>query len=156
MYSNYKNMNDLNSNNNCDDVNEEYTNKEWVYCFSNEDGLFRIGKTINVARRLTQLKKDGPFILCFAKLVDDAPNKVKIICNLLSKYKKDNNLFDITNINSIKQMFELMDGEWYNDRIHLIHTPKKKKELVCNEEVIRQYLEQRKSDELYKLGGSEI
>ena len=81
-------------------------------------------------------------------------NFLSIICNLLSKYRKDNNLFDIKNINSIKQFFELIDGEWYNERIHFI--PKKKKEPVCNEELIRKYLEERKNEELYELGGSEI
>ena len=137
-----------------DDLKDELILNNWIYCFVNEEGLFRIGKTNNVGRRLTQLKKDGPFILCFAKKVNDANNKVKIICNLLSKYRKDNNLFDIKNINSIKQFFELIDGDWYNERIHLM--PKKKKEPVCNEELIRKYLEERKNEELYELGGSEI
>ena len=127
---------------------------EWVYCFTNQDGFFRIGKTNNIARRLSQLKKEGPFIICFAKKVIEANNKVKIINNLLSKYKTDNNLFNIPNINSIKLIFELMDGEWYNDNIP--QTPKKKKEAVCNEDLIRQYLEERKNEELYELGGSEI
>ena len=137
-----------------DDLKDELILNNWIYCFVNEEGMFRIGKTNNVGRRLTQLKKDGPFILCFAKKVNEANNKVKIICNLLSKYRTDNNLFDIKNINSIKQFFELIDGEWYNERIHLM--PKKKKEPVCNEELIRKYLEERKNEELYELGGSEI
>jgi len=137
-----------------DDLNDAIIINNWIYCFVNEEGMFRIGKTNNVGRRLTQLKKDGPFILCFAKKVNEANNKVKIICNLLSKYRTDNNLFDIKNINSIKQFFELIDGEWYNERIHII--PKKKKEPVCNEELIRKYLEERKNEELYELGGSEI
>lgn len=135
---------------------DEVINIEWVYCFVNEEGTFRIGKTTNLARRLSQLKKDGPYILCFAKKVIGANNKVKIINNLLSKYKTDNNLFNIPNINSIKLMFELMDGEWYNDNIHVNNTPKKKKEPVCNEELIRKYLEDRKHEELYELGGSEF
>ena len=137
-----------------DDLNDAIIINNWIYCFVNEEGMFRIGKTNNVGRRLTQLKKDGPFILCFAKKVNEANNKVKIICNLLSKYRTDNNLFDIKNINSIKQFFELIDGEWYNERIHII--PKKKKKPVCNEELIRKYLEERKNEELYELGGSEI
>jgi len=137
-----------------DDLNDAILINNWIYCFVNEEGMFRIGKTNNVGRRLTQLKKDGPFILCFAKKVNEANNKVKIICNLLSKYRKDNNLFDIKNINSIKQFFELIDGEWYNERIHII--PKKKKDPVCNEDLIRKYLEERKNEELYELGGSEI
>ena len=33
---------------------------------------------------------------------------------------------------------------------------KKKKEPVCNDELIRKYLEERKNEELYELGGSEI
>ena len=135
-------------------IEEEEVIDNWAYCFVNEEGMYRIGKTNNIARRLTQLKKDGPFVLCFAKKVNEANNKVRIICNLLSKYRTDNNLFDIKNINSIKQMFELLDGEWYNERIHLI--PKKKKEPLCNEDLIRKYLEDRKHEEFYELGGSEF
>ncbi len=126
--------------------NEDSSNDCWVYCFVNEDGLFRIGKTKRVAQRLSQLKKEGPFTLCFAKKVNAPNNKVKIICNLLSKYRTDNNLYKIENINSIRQMFELMDGEWYNDQIQY-----KKKEPVCNEELIKQYLEERT---LNNLGGT--
>jgi hypothetical protein len=133
----------------------ELTNieREWVYCFTTEDGYIKIGKTNHIARRLYQLKKDGPFMVCFAKHVNMAPTKVKIICNLLSKYKQDNNLYKIPNINSVKYIFELMEGEWYNESIHMTPYKKLTKHSVCNEEMLRQYLMERK---LNNLGGTEF
>jgi len=124
---------------------------EWVYCFTNNEGHYRIGKSINVDRRLAQLKRDGPYSLCFAKKVTNAKTKVKIICNLLSKYKNDNNLYNIPNINSIKLMFDLMEGEWYNEYF-ITNT---KKEGVCNEKMIRKYLEDN-NDNIKNFTGSKI
>ena len=129
---------------------------DWVYCFVNQSGLFKIGKTKNIVTRLNQLKKEGPYTVCFAKHVHMANSKVKNIHNLLSKYRTDNNLFDLKNVNIIKNIFELMDGDWYDNQFHNIQPPKPKKEPVCNEEMIKQYLSERKLEELVNLGGSTI
>ena len=129
---------------------------DWVYCFVNQSGLFKIGKTKNIVTRLNQLKKEGPYTVCFAKHVHMAHSKVKNIHNLLSKYRTDNNLFDLKNVNIIKNIFELMDGDWYDNQFHNIQAPKPKKEPVCNEEMIKQYLSERKLEELVNLGGSMI
>ena len=134
-------------------LNAEIKDKDWVYCFTTEEGYIKIGKTNHIARRLYQLKKDGPFTLCFAKHVDMGHNKVKIICNLLSKYKMDNNLYKIPNINSVKLIFELMEGEWYDESVHMTSYKKINKFDVCNEKMLRQYLAERK---LNNLGGTDF
>jgi hypothetical protein len=138
-------------------MNKDY----WLFCFTNADGHYKIGKTTNVSRRVNQLKKEGPYVICFAKKTEHANNKVKTVHSLLAKYKNDKGLFVIKNINTIKQLFDLMEGRWYD---HLVdgkeHKPGSAKEGCCNEEMIRQYLNDRKRqsmiDEHFKLGGSHI
>jgi hypothetical protein len=78
----------------------------------------------------------------------------------LIKYRSDKGLFEIKNINTIKQLFDLVEGRWYD---HTVDDREQKpgfdKE-VCNEEMIRQYLNERKRqsmiDEHFKMGGSHI
>lgn len=138
-------------------MNKDY----WMFCFVNSHGHYKIGKTTNVSRRVNQLKKEGPYVICFAKQTENANNKVKIIHSLLIKYRNDKGLFEIKNINTIKQLFDLMEGRWYD---HLVdgreQKPKVGKVECCNEEMIRQYLNDRKRqsmiDEHFKMGGSNI
>jgi hypothetical protein len=137
-------------------MNKDY----WLFCFVNADGYYKIGKTTNVSRRVKQLKKEGPYVICFAKKTENANSKVKIIHSLLIKYRSDKGLFEIKNINTIKQLFDLVEGRWYD---HTVDDREQKpgfdKE-VCNEEMIRQYLNERKRqsmiDEHFKMGGSHI
>jgi len=112
-----------------------------------------------VSRRVNQLKKEGPYVICFAKQTENANNKVKNIHSLLIKYRNDKGLFEIKNINTIKQLFDLMEGRWYDQLID--GRAQKPKVSECwNEEMIRQYLIARKRqsviDEHFKMGGSNI
>jgi hypothetical protein len=133
----------------------------WLFCFVNARGHYKIGKTTNVSRRVNQLKKEGPYIICFAKKTENAINKVKIIHSLLIKYRIEKGLFEIKNINTIKQLFDLMEGIWYDQIVNgKAHKPAVEKEGCCNEEMIRQYLLGRKRqsmiDDHFKMGGSSI
>lgn len=132
---------------------------DWLFCFANTCGHYKIGKTTNVNRRVSQLKKEGPYIVCFAKQVTDAHIKAKIIHSLLIKYKNDAGLFEIKNINVIKQLFDLIEGVWYEHVVKRVK-PTPKQEFVCNEDMIRQYLQDRKRqsviDDHFKMGGSNI
>lgn len=136
-------------------MNKDY----WMFCFVNAHGYYKIGKTTNVSRRVNQLKKEGPYVICFAKQTENANNKVKIIHSLLIKYRNDKGLFEIKNINTIKQLFDLMEGRWYDQLIDGREQKPKVGE-CCNEEMIRQYLNDRKRqsmiDEHFKMGGSNI
>ena len=138
-------------------MNKDY----WLFCFVNAHGYYKIGKTTNVSRRVNQLKKEGPYIICFAKKTENAINKVKIIHSLLIKYRIEKGLFEIKNINTIKQLFDLTEGTWYDHTINgKAQKPAVEKEECCNEETIRQYLLVRKRqsmiDEHFKMGGSNI
>ena len=132
----------------------------WLFCFVNARGHYKIGKTTNVSRRVNQLKKEGPYIICFAKKTENAINKVKIIHSLLIKYRIEKGLFEIKNINTIKQLFDLMEGRWYDQTVDDREQKPICDKEVCNEEMIRQYLNDRKRqsmiDEHFKLGGSHI
>jgi len=132
---------------------------DWLFCFANTCGHYKIGKTTNVIRRVNQLKKEGPYIVCFAKQVMDAHIKVKIIHSLLIKYKNNDGLFEIKNINVIKQLFDLIEGVWYEHNVKRVK-PTPKQEAICNEDMIRQYLQDRKRqsviDDHFKMGGSNI
>ena len=75
-------------------MNKDY----WLFCFVNTHGYYKIGKTTNVSRRVNQLKKEGPDVICFAKQTENANNKVKIIHSLLIKYRNIKGLFEIKNI----------------------------------------------------------
>ena len=136
-------------------MNKDY----WLFCFVNTHGYYKIGKTTNVSRRVNQLKKEGPYVICFAKQTENANNKVKIIHSLLIKYRNIKGLFEIKNINTIKQLFDLMEGRWYDQLIDG-RAQKPNVSECCNEETIRQYLIARKRqsviDEHFKMGGSNI
>jgi len=132
---------------------------DWLFCFANTCGHYKIGKTTNVIRRVNQLKKEGPYIICFAKQITDSQIKVKIIHSLLIKYKNSDGLFEIKNINVIKQLFDLIEGVWYEHNVKRVK-PTPKQDAICNEDMIRQYLQDRKRqsviDDHFKMGGSNI
>jgi hypothetical protein len=89
----------------------------------------------------------------------DAHIKVKIIHSLLIKYKNNDGLFEIKNINVIKQLFDLIEGVWYEHNVKRVK-PTPKQDAICNEDMIRQYLQDRKRqsviDDHFKMGGSNI
>lgn len=95
----------------------------YLYCLSNssyENNTYKIGYTKNDPKiRISQLNTTGliqPFTLEFAKKVCNIQEKEKIIHKILDKHRinKNREFFKI-NIDEIKDLFNLLDGEWYNN-----------------------------------------
>ena len=96
----------------------------YIYCFSNTafNNLYKVGFTVNDPNsRRKQINTTGvplPFKLEFAKKVIDYKDKEKIIHKILSIFGERINSkreFFRINLEYIHLLFELIDGEWYND-----------------------------------------
>jgi len=104
----------------------------WIYFASNPNlfhydmdmdkyvPLYKIGYT-NMETpqlRLDRLYKTGlpnPFVLKFAKRVKHSHEKEQIIHKILDKCRlNDNREFFITKQEEVRNLFNLIDGEWYN------------------------------------------
>jgi len=92
----------------------------YIYCLSNESysDKYKIGCTKHDPFiRIKQLNTTGvptPFKLEFAKRVMNYSDKEKEIHNKLDIHRvnKNREFFKI-NLSSIRELFELVDGEWY-------------------------------------------
>ena len=92
----------------------------YIYCLSNESykDTYKIGFTKNDPQiRMSQLNTTGilyPFRLEFAKQVKNHQDKEKKLHLIFDKYRvnKSREFFKIE-LNEIKQLFDLIDGEWY-------------------------------------------
>jgi len=92
----------------------------YIYCLSNESykDTYKIGFTKNdPLTRMVQLNTTGllyPFKLEFAKQVKNHQDKEKKLHLIFDKYRvnKNREFFKIE-LKEIKQLFDLIDGEWY-------------------------------------------
>ena len=92
----------------------------YIYCLSNESykDTYKIGFTKNdPLTRMAQLNTTGllyPFKLEFAKQVKNYQDKEKKLHLIFDKYRvnKNREFFKIE-LKEIKQLFDLIDGEWY-------------------------------------------
>ena len=92
----------------------------YIYCLSNESykDTYKIGFTKNdPLTRMVQLNTTGmlyPFRLEFAKQVKNYQDKEKKLHLIFDKYRvnKNREFFKIE-LKEIKQLFDLIDGEWY-------------------------------------------
>jgi len=97
--------------------------KGWIYCLSNKSmipELYKIGYTNFLEKRVFELQKGTgvpyPFYIEFAKNVTNPYEKEQKIHEILNNYRfTENREFFKTEIINIKNLFELVDGEWYND-----------------------------------------
>jgi hypothetical protein len=104
-------------------MNNELNEEGWIYCMSNSPNLYKIGYTINdpEKRRIELSSSSGvplPFELIFAKKVKNYKNKEKQIHSFLENYFPNSRInsrreFFIININTIFDLFNMIDGEWY-------------------------------------------
>ena len=102
----------------------------YIYCFSNPIylNIYKVGFTTNNPHyRRKQINTTGvplPFKLEFAKKVNNYKDKEKIIHKILSslgnRINPKREFFKI-NLEHIELLFELIDGEWYNDTNFDIH-----------------------------------
>jgi hypothetical protein len=97
--------------------------KGWIYCLSNQamPNIHKIGYTEFLEKRKTELQKSGvpyPFHIEFAKNVANPFEKEQKIHEILKKDRLSKNReFFKTNIQDIKNLFELLDGVWYDENI---------------------------------------
>ena len=92
----------------------------YIYCLSNDSykDTYKIGFTKNdPLTRMVQLNTTGmlyPFKLEFAKQVKNYQDKEKKLHLIFDKYRvnKNREFFKIE-LKEIKQLFDLIDGEWY-------------------------------------------
>jgi len=92
----------------------------YIYCLSNQSytDIYKIGFTKNDPLiRISQLNTTGllyPFKLEFAKQVKNYQDKEKKLHLIFDKYRvnKNREFFKIE-LKEIKQLFDLIDGEWY-------------------------------------------
>lgn len=92
----------------------------YIYCLSNESyhNTYKIGYTKNdPVSRISQLNTTGllfPFKLEFAKQVINHQDKEKKLHAIFDKYRVNKNReFFKLELKEIKQLFDLIDGEWY-------------------------------------------
>jgi len=105
----------------------------YIYCLSNESykDTYKIGFTKNdPIARMTQLNTTGlltPFKLEFAKQVKNHQEKEKKLHLIFDKYRVNKNReFFKVDLKEIKQLFDLIDGEWYKETEPIDIQPKKK------------------------------
>lgn len=113
----------------------------YIYCLSNESykDTYKIGFTKNdPLTRMAQLNTTGllyPFKLEFAKQVKNYQDKEKKLHLIFDKYRvnKNREFFKIE-LKEIKQLFDLIDGEWYK-----LNSPNKEptKPNIPNKETIK-------------------
>lgn len=101
-------------------MTQNFDNQGYLYCFSNTSyPYFKIGYTLkDPIIRCKELYTSGvptPFQIEFAKLVKNVEKKEKAIHSILDEYRINSNreFFDI-NIIKIKNIFDSIDGEWWN------------------------------------------
>lgn len=95
----------------------------YIYCLSNESykDTYKIGFTKNDPQtRMSQLNTTGllyPFKLEFAKQVKNYQDKEKKLHLIFDKYRvtKSREFFKME-LKEIKQLFDLIDGEWYKSK----------------------------------------
>jgi hypothetical protein len=92
----------------------------YIYCLSNDSykDTYKIGFTKNdPIARMIQLNTTGlltPFKLEFAKQVINHQEKEKKLHLIFDKYRVNKNReFFKVDLKEIKQLFDLIDGEWY-------------------------------------------
>lgn len=98
--------------------------KGWIYCLSNKSmpGLLKIGQTKNCPQiRAEKLQSTGvplPFKIEIAKKVLHFEKKEKLIHSILESFDKRVNpkreFFEVE-VNVVKSIFELIDGEYFSD-----------------------------------------
>jgi predicted ribonuclease YlaK len=99
----------------------------YIYCFSNESmsGVYKIGFTtrspivrLKDANSSDTWRPPNLYKLEFAKLVENCKEKERIVHNLLEKFNSrisSNREFFRTSLDNIKIIFDMIDGEWYNE-----------------------------------------
>jgi hypothetical protein len=95
----------------------------YIYCLSNESykDTYKIGFTKNDPQtRMSKLNTTGllyPFKLEFAKQVKNYQDKEKKLHLIFDKYRvtKSREFFKME-LKEIKQLFDLIDGEWYKSK----------------------------------------
>jgi len=95
----------------------------YIYCLSNESykDTYKIGFTKNDPHtRMSKLNTTGllyPFKLEFAKQVKNYQDKEKKLHLIFDKYRvtKSREFFKME-LKEIKQLFDLIDGEWYKSK----------------------------------------
>ena len=101
----------------------------YIYCFSNEsmDGIYKIGFTTrDILSRLCEMNRPATHRLChdiykieFAKKIDECRKTEKIIHNVLetlgARLYPNREFFKIS-LPFIKSLFNLYEGEWYDNR----------------------------------------
>lgn len=98
----------------------------YIYCFSNESmsGVYKIGFTtrspiirLKDANSSDTWRPPNLYKLEFAKLVKNCKEKETMVHNLLEKFNtrvSSNREFFRTSLDNIKDIFDMIDGEWYN------------------------------------------
>ena len=101
--------------------------KGWIYCLSNQamPKIHKIGYTEFLEKRVAALQKSGvpyPFHIEFAKNVTQPFEKEQKIHEILKKDRisKKREFFK-TDIQDIKNLYELVDGLWYHENITPLH-----------------------------------
>jgi hypothetical protein len=95
--------------------------KGWIYCLSNQGmpSIYKIGYSEFLEKRVVELQKSGvpyPFQIEFAKNVCQPFEKEQKIHEILKKDRisKKREFFK-TDLQEIKQLFDLVDGLWYEN-----------------------------------------
>jgi hypothetical protein len=98
----------------------------YIYCFSNESmvDVYKIGFTtrspimrLKDANSSDTWRPPNLYKLEFAKLVENCKEKETMVHNLLEKFNtrvSSNREFFRTSLDNIKDIFDMIDGEWYN------------------------------------------
>jgi hypothetical protein len=128
----------------------------YVYCFSNQSfaGIVKIGMTTRyIEERLQEANHCGtwgpptPYVIEFAKKVNNPKEKEKVLHSLLEKYSERVNtnreFFKISVIDA-RLFFDLIDGEyWDKDTIikedEKVKEEVKERESVTNENIVLSY-----------------
>jgi hypothetical protein len=96
----------------------------YIYCLSNQctSGIYKVSYVPDSHHHLKKLLDDmnsgnlpHPYVMEFAKKTIDAGAKMKIMDKILTKWSSNANLnanFYKMNLEDIKDLFELIDGEW--------------------------------------------
>lgn len=99
----------------------------YIYCFSNESmkGVYKIGYTkrtpairLNEANCSDTWRPPSPYVLEFAKEVDNPQEKEKMIHNLLEKFNtrvSNNREFFRTSLEIIRNIFNMIEGKMYDN-----------------------------------------
>lgn len=104
------------------ELNENY-DLGYIYCFSNpsySSDILKVGMTNRTPdERAKELYTTGlptPFIIEFAKKVNNPKDKEKIIHKILDEYRVNpKREFFRVSIEKVKMIFELPDGEWWSE-----------------------------------------